>query len=48
MTDFFDWLTTIDSGLGTDRLADAYKLSHSELHDTTQALAPAFSLASAG
>ena len=27
MTDFFDWLTVNDYGLGTDRLADAFKLS---------------------
>lgn len=45
MTDFFDWLTTSDSGLAADRLASAYNLSPSELHETTQALAPAFSLA---
>ncbi|MDY8108187.1 hypothetical protein U0C82_03360 [Fulvimarina sp. 2208YS6-2-32] len=45
MTDFFDWLTTSDSGLAADRLANAYNLSPSELRDTTQALAPAFSLA---
>lgn len=45
MTDFFDWLTASDSGLATDRLASAYNLSPSELQDTAQALAPAFSLA---
>ncbi|MER0238572.1 hypothetical protein [Fulvimarina sp. MAC8] len=45
MTDFFDWLTASDSGLAADRLASAYNLSPSELQETTQALAPAFSLA---
>ncbi|EAU41906.1 hypothetical protein FP2506_15774 [Fulvimarina pelagi HTCC2506] len=45
MTDFFDWLTASDSGLAADRLASAYNLSPSELQDTAQALAPAFSLA---
>ncbi|RFC65385.1 hypothetical protein DYI37_06065 [Fulvimarina endophytica] len=45
MTDFFDWLTASDSGLAADRLASAYNLSPSELRDTAQALAPAFSLA---
>ncbi|MEN3794635.1 hypothetical protein [Fulvimarina sp. MAC3] len=45
MTDFFDWLTASDSGLAIDRLASAYNLSPSELQDTAQALAPAFSLA---
>lgn len=45
MTDFFDWLTVGDSGLGADRLADAFKLSHREMRETTEALAPAFTLA---
>ncbi|MBP0615471.1 hypothetical protein [Jiella mangrovi] len=45
MTDFFDWLTATDSGIGADRLADAFKLSHQELRNTTTALAPAFALA---
>lgn len=45
MTDFFDWLTASDSGIGADRLADAFKLSHQELRKTTTALAPAFALA---
>ncbi|HEY9057404.1 MAG TPA: hypothetical protein VIN77_09675 [Aurantimonas sp.] len=45
MTDFFDWLTVGDSGLGADRLADAFKLSHQEVRQTTEALAPAFTLA---
>ncbi|MEF2553631.1 hypothetical protein VQ042_20140 [Aurantimonas sp. A2-1-M11] len=45
MTDFFDWLTVNDSGLGTDRLADAFKLSRQEIRRTTEALAPAFTLA---
>ncbi|MEE2950102.1 hypothetical protein SAMN06297251_13230 [Fulvimarina manganoxydans] len=45
MTDFFDWLTTADTGLAADRLAKAYNLSHKELRETAQALAPAFALA---
>lgn len=45
MTDFFDWLTVGDSGLGADRLADAFKLSQREVRQTTEALAPAFTLA---
>ena len=45
MTDFFDWLTVGDSGLGTDRLADAFNLSHEEVRGTADALAPAFTLA---
>ncbi|WP_370193775.1 MULTISPECIES: hypothetical protein [Aurantimonas] len=45
MTDFFDWLTVNDGGLGTDRLADAFKLSRREIRQTTEALAPAFTLA---
>lgn len=45
MTDFFDWLTVADSGLGADRLADSFKLSHREIRETTEALAPAFTLA---
>ena len=45
MTDFFDWLTASDSGVGVDRLADTFKLSHEELRKTMTALAPAFALA---
>ncbi|MBO0903021.1 hypothetical protein [Jiella sonneratiae] len=45
MTDFFDWLTASDSGIGADRLADAFNLSHEELRKTMTALAPAFALA---
>lgn len=45
MTDFFDWLTASDSGLAAFRLADAFKLSQQEMRKTTDALAPAFSLA---
>ncbi len=45
MTDFFDWLTAGDSGLGADRLANAFNLSHDELRGTTDALAPAFAVA---
>ena len=45
MTDFFDWLTAADSGLGTDRLADAFNLSRDEFRGTTDALAPAFAVA---
>ena len=45
MTDFFDWLTAGDSGLAACRLADAFKLSQQEMRKTTDALAPAFSLA---
>ena len=45
MTDFFDWLTAADSGLGADRLADAFNLSHEEFRGTTDALAPAFAMA---
>ncbi|MCB8838012.1 hypothetical protein [Aurantimonas sp. VKM B-3413] len=45
MTDFFDWLTASDYGLGTDRLADTFKLSHQEMRKTADALAPAYALA---
>ncbi|MBO0661146.1 hypothetical protein LQ948_01040 [Jiella sp. MQZ9-1] len=45
MTDFFDWLTASDSGIGADRLADAFNLSQQEMRKTTSALAPAFALA---
>ncbi|MEX6508912.1 hypothetical protein [Jiella sp. M17.18] len=45
MTDFFDWLTASDSGLGADRLAGAFNLSHQEMRKTADALAPAFALA---
>ena len=45
MTDFFDWLTAADSGLGVDRLADAFNLSRDEFRGTTDALAPAFAVA---
>lgn len=45
MTDFFDWLTAADSGLGADRLAESFNLSRDEFRGTTDALAPAFALA---
>ncbi|KQT87943.1 hypothetical protein [Aurantimonas sp. Leaf443] len=45
MTDFFDWLTATDSGLAADRLASFYRLSHEEMRRTTEALAPAYSIA---
>ncbi len=44
MTEFFDWLTAVDSGLGTDRLRERFRLSEEEMRRTTEALAPAFVL----
>lgn len=44
MTEFFDWLTAVDSGLGTDRLRERFRLSEDEMRRTTEALAPAFIL----
>lgn len=44
MTEFFDWLTAVDSGLGTDRLRERFRLSEDEMRRTTEALAPAFVL----
>ncbi|MEF2073372.1 hypothetical protein [Consotaella aegiceratis] len=45
MIDFFDWLTAGDGGLATDQLAHRYLLSHDEIRQVAEALAPAFALA---
>lgn len=45
MTDFFDWLTAVDSGLGADRLRERFRLSEAEMRRATEALTPAFLIA---